>query len=110
MGLSLQGIGLVFIVVTLVALGRSFGIVAANRGVVTSGPYRIVRHPLYLAYVVEQVGYLLQSVRVWNFVLFALVWACQVARIRAEERVLSADPAYERFMRSTRHRVVPGVW
>ena len=109
-GLSLQGIGLVFIVVTLVALGRSFGIVAANRGVVTSGPYRIVRHPLYLAYVVEQVGYLLQSVRVWNFVLFALVWACQVARIRAEERVLSADPAYERFTRSTTHRLVPGLW
>jgi protein-S-isoprenylcysteine O-methyltransferase Ste14 len=109
-GLSLQAIGLAVVVLGLLALGRSFGIVAANRGVVTSGPYRLVRHPLYVAYVVEQAGYLVQSVRWWNAVVFAVVWACQVARIRAEERVLSSDPEYGRYRQTTRYRLVPGVW
>jgi protein-S-isoprenylcysteine O-methyltransferase Ste14 len=109
-GLTLQGIGLVLVVVAFLSLGRSFGIVAANRGLVTSGPYRVVRHPLYSAYFIEQVGYLLQSVRAWNLVLFALVWACQAARIGAEERVLASDPAYVRFRGATRYRLVPGVW
>jgi protein-S-isoprenylcysteine O-methyltransferase Ste14 len=109
-GLSLQVAGLAVVAVVLLRLGRSFGIVAANRGIVTSGPYRVVRHPLYSAYIVVQIGYLLQSVRTWNVVLFGLVWACQVSRIVAEERVLSMDPAYEAYRRSTSYRLIPGVW
>src|SRR5919198_351229 len=109
-GLSLQAFGLAVVMLGLLALGRSFGIVAANRGVVTSGPYRVVRHPLYVAYLVEQAGYIVQSLRLWNIAVFAVVWACQVARIQAEERLLSSDPEYERYRLTTRYRLVPGVW
>jgi hypothetical protein len=42
--------GLLVLAATL-RLGRSFGIVATNRGIQTGGLYRIVRHPIYAAYV-----------------------------------------------------------
>ena len=109
-GLALQAVGVVVVALVLLAMGRSFGVVAANRGIVTSGPYRVVRHPLYAAYLIEQSGYLLQSFRLWNIALFLVVWACQIARIRAEERVLDGDPTYRVFRDSTRARLVPGLW
>ena len=109
-GMALQGAGLLVVFLALARLGRSFGLVAARRDLVTSGPYRIVRHPLYAAYVLVQAGYLLQSPRAWNAGVFAFVWACQVARVRAEERLLAAHPAYADYMRRTPFRLVPGIW
>ena len=49
-------IGLVLVVVGKMALGRSFGIVPANRGVVVRGPYTLVRHPIYTGYLITHVG------------------------------------------------------
>jgi protein-S-isoprenylcysteine O-methyltransferase Ste14 len=109
-GLALQGVGLFVVFLSLARLGRSFGLVAAEREVVTGGPYRVVRHPLYAAYVLVQAGYLAQSPRAWNVVVFALVWTCQAARIRAEERFLARSSEYVEYARRTRFRVVPGVW
>jgi protein-S-isoprenylcysteine O-methyltransferase Ste14 len=57
-----------------------------------------------------QIGYLLQSVRWWNVAVFTLVWACQVARIRAEERLLREDADYARYTQRTRFKLVPGLW
>jgi protein-S-isoprenylcysteine O-methyltransferase Ste14 len=49
-GLGLQLAGLAVCVMSLLALGRSFGFVAADRGLVTRGPYALVRHPVYASY------------------------------------------------------------
>jgi protein-S-isoprenylcysteine O-methyltransferase Ste14 len=110
LGLSLQAGGVVVILLGLSALGRSFGLVAAQRDLVTRGPYRVVRHPLYAAYTLVQAGYLVQSFRLWNVAVFAAVWICQLARIRAEERFLSPMPEYRRYAEQTRFKLVPGVW
>lgn len=109
-GLALQGLGVLLAVIGLGALGRSFGIVAADRGIVTSGPYRVVRHPMYAAQIVSQIGYLIQSPRLWNVSVLVVVWLCQVARIMAEERLLAMDAQYHRLMEHTRWRLVPGLW
>ena len=109
-GTLLQAGGLVVVLLSLARLGRSFGLVAASRDLVVDGPYRVVRHPLYAAYVVVQAGYLIQSPRSWNVGVFLIVWACQVARIRAEERLLEAEPSYSLYRRRTRFRLVPGLW
>jgi len=109
-GLVLQGVGVLIVLAGLGALGRSFGLVAAQRDLVTSGPYRVVRHPLYAAYTILQVGYLVQSFRLWNVVVLGAVWACQVARVRAEERLLREDADYARYTQHTRFKLVPGVW
>jgi protein-S-isoprenylcysteine O-methyltransferase Ste14 len=91
-------------------LRRSFGIVAANRGVTAAGPYRLVRHPMYLAYLVSWCGFLLASPSLWNAVVYAFALACQVARLLAEERLLAADAAYRGLAAAVPYRLVPGVF
>ena len=111
-GSILQISGLTLWMLSFFALGRSFGLVAADRGVVTRGPYRVVRHPLYASYMVTQLGYLMQSASIWNAAVLALTWACQVARARAEERLLAGarGPTYEKYREHVRWRLVPGIW
>ena len=49
-----------------VILGRSFGVIAANRGIKVAGPYRIVRHPIYAGYIIIHLGFLLAFPSLWN--------------------------------------------
>lgn len=92
------------------ALRRSFGVVAANRGIKATGVYRIVRHPMYLGYVTSQLGLILAGPSVYNIVLIGICWLLFIKRIEAEERLLSRDQAYVEFKKSTRFRVIPGVY
>jgi protein-S-isoprenylcysteine O-methyltransferase Ste14 len=109
-GVPLQVAGLLLSVVALMELGRSFGMVAADRGIVSSGPYRLVRHPAYLAYGIGEIGYLLESFSVWNLTVVLIVWVCQLDRIRAEEAVLSENPSYVAYKEKVRYALIPGVW
>ncbi len=109
-GVIVQAIGNVLALVSILQLGRSFGIVAANRGIQTGGLYRYVRHPLYAAYLLAFGGFVLAHPSVVNSVVL-LVWVgIQIARIHIEERVLGTDPAYCAYQRVVRHRLIPGVW
>jgi protein-S-isoprenylcysteine O-methyltransferase Ste14 len=95
---------------SLVSLGRSFGVRPALRSLVMKGPYRLVRHPMYLAYVLSDTGYNLQE---WNLgtVLLTLVgWVSLLYRIRAEERVLSRDGRWPGYIGSVQYRLLPGLW
>ena len=82
----------------------------AEIGGITSGPYRLVRHPMYLAYVIADIGYNLEE---WNFGTALMVvagWASLLYRIRAEERVLSQDSQWSIYAASVRYRLLPGIW
>ena len=91
-------------------LRRSFGIVAANRGIKIGGPYRFVRHPMYAGYVITHIGFLLFNPTLWNFSVYAIAFGCQIVRILAEERVLLRDEAYRHFATQTRYRLLTGVF
>ncbi|MGZ4409739.1 MAG: methyltransferase family protein [Gaiellaceae bacterium] len=106
---GLQVAGAIFAGVALLSLGRSFGLVAANRGVRTGGPYRCVRHPVYSGYILTYAGYLLENPSLRNACLFAVVLVFQIVRIVEEERTLAGDPAYQAYRRRVRGRVVPYV-
>ena len=103
----LQIAGAVVAVASVIALGRSFGLVAANRGICTRGPYRVVRHPLYVGYFLSGTGYVLENPSLRNLWLYVVVMGFQAVRIVQEERCLDADPAYRSYRRRVPRRVVP---
>jgi protein-S-isoprenylcysteine O-methyltransferase Ste14 len=107
---ALMLLGFVIHLSAKLTLRRSFGVIAANRGVKLSGPYRIVRHPMYLGYMLTQAALLLSGPSLRNCILVACCWVLQIARILAEERVLLPDERYATLMRATRHRLIPGVF
>jgi len=96
--------------VSLLTVGRRFGVRPALRGLVTSGPYRFVRHPMYVSYMLADIGYNLQE---WNFVTLLLVlvgWMSLIYRIHAEERVISQHPEWPAYIVLVRYRLFPGMW
>ena len=109
-GVVLLLLGLAFQVWAKLTLRRSFGIIPADRGVKADGPYRFVRHPMYLGYVTVHIGFLLLSPNLWNLAVYGVSFAVKIARIRAEERLLGRDPAYAAFQAHTRYRLLPGVF
>jgi len=109
-GLALVILGACGSLAGLLSLGRFFGVRPALRGVATRGLYRLVRHPLYLSYVIADIGYNLQE---WNYgtiMLVAAGWASMIYRICAEERVLSRDANWADYTARVRYRLVPGIW
>lgn len=91
-------------------LNRSFGIAPANRGVQVRGPYALVRHPMYLGYLVVQAAYALLNPTNLNAALLAVGLAGQFARVFLEERLLGLDPTYRAYAQQVRFRLVPGVF
>ena len=109
-GLWFQLLGLAIAVTSFLALGRSFGFAAADRGLVTRGPYAIVRHPIYASYVLLQFGYLLQSISVRNVLVMLFASGCNIGRVLVEERLRSTSEEYASYCRRVRWRLVPGVF
>jgi protein-S-isoprenylcysteine O-methyltransferase Ste14 len=108
LGLILTGFGLAMW--GKLTLRRSFGLAAANRGVVASGAYNVVRHPIYAGYLLTYVGFFLNNPTVWNAALYGVTLGLIVVRIGAEENVLRLDPLYAAFMSRVRYRVAPGLY
>jgi len=102
--------GLLFSIWAKLILRRSFGLAAANRGVVDAGPYGFVRHPIYAGYIVVYIGFLLANPTAWNAGVYALTVGLLIIRILAEERVLKLDIAYSALMSRVRYRLAPGVF
>ncbi len=109
-GLVIQLAGLTGSTICMVFLGRSFGIVAANRGVKTAGPYGLVRHPIYAAHLLTITGFLVGNFDLINLVVYATVMICQYFRIHAEERVLAESQEYRTYQQAVPWRIVPGVF
>ena len=102
--------GLAFAICSVAVLGRCFGVLPDVRGLVTRGPYRLVRHPLYLGELTAVLGIVLGSRRP---LLATGTWlvcvGLQLARTSYEERNIRAEfPQYDEYAARTR-RLIPGV-
>ena len=106
----LAACGLLIIVAGKISLGRSFGLVPANRGVVCRGLYRAVRHPIYAGYLVTHCAFLLSHLDAWNACVLLTGDTALLVRALCEERTLSRDPAYLSYQGRVRWRLLPGVF
>jgi protein-S-isoprenylcysteine O-methyltransferase Ste14 len=102
--------GLSIVIVGKMALGRSFGIAPANRGIVIRGPYVLVRHPIYLGYLLTHAAFLVAHPTPWNAVVLLVADSALIVRALVEERVLSADAEYQSYCRRVGWHLVPGVF
>jgi protein-S-isoprenylcysteine O-methyltransferase Ste14 len=106
--LSLVGTGISVFV--LAHLGRSFSVMAEARRLVTSGPYRIMRHPLYFFEAVASLGVLVQFFSPYAVLVFLAYCFLQFQRMKNEESVLEmAFPEYQDYKLKTA-RVIPGIY
>ncbi len=100
--------GYALVLWSLLTLGTRFGIAPADRGLVAHGPYRLVRHPMYLGELVLRLALVSTSPQPFLAAgLFLALTAIQVLRAIREEHIISDYPAYAV---QVRFRLIPGVW
>ena len=102
--------GLMVHVGAKLSLWRRFGVVPADRGICAHGLYRLVRHPMYLGYMITHIGFLLARPSLWNAAVYGCGWILLALRIRLEEALLAANADYRRYRRRTRWRLLPGLY
>jgi protein-S-isoprenylcysteine O-methyltransferase Ste14 len=103
---GLLGYALIFW--SLLSLRKCFGIAPADRGLIVHGPYRLVRHPMYLGELVLRAALVAASPQTLIAIgLLITLAAIQVLRAQREERIISGYPAYAN---KVHYRLVPGVW
>ena len=111
-GILITVVGAALAVAALASLRSNFSIVPEAQSLVVTGPYRSIRHPMYLAELLMMFGIAWSDLRITYLIGSAGVLCLQVYRIRVEERLLgTAFPsAYKEFVARTRYRLIPGVW
>jgi protein-S-isoprenylcysteine O-methyltransferase Ste14 len=106
----LELFGVVLSQVGRLYMGRSFGLLPANRGVVTTGPFRLVRHPIYLGWFILTVGYVMAYPNVLNALAVICTLPFMMWRIDLEERLLCEDPSYRAYAERVRYRLIPWLF
>ena len=105
-----SGAAICLVIAGKLTLGRSFGIVPANRGVVVKGPYLLVRHPIYAGYLVSHLAFLAAYPQPWNIAVVAISDAALIWRALFEERLLRQDERYQAYCGRVGWHLVPGLF
>jgi protein-S-isoprenylcysteine O-methyltransferase Ste14 len=108
-GTALEVIGIIFTQLARVYLGRSFGLLPANRGIVSTGPFRLMRHPIYVGWFVLTLGLAVIYPKPSSFLLILATLPFMMWRIMQEEDLLRLDPEYRAYCEKVRYRLIPWV-
>jgi protein-S-isoprenylcysteine O-methyltransferase Ste14 len=82
-----------------------------NQPVISTGPYRLVRHPMYAASLLLFLSTPLAPGSLWALIVALLLCGLIVVRLLDEERFLSANlPGYDAYRRRVRRRLIPMIW
>jgi protein-S-isoprenylcysteine O-methyltransferase Ste14 len=99
--------GLLLMLWSFWSLGDAFSIAPAERRLVTEGPYRFIRHPMYAGEILSLFGLCLGSPSLWNWIVLSLFIFSVQTRISHEEVLFERYPIYAHFVK---WRMIPGVW
>jgi protein-S-isoprenylcysteine O-methyltransferase Ste14 len=102
--------GVILSQVSRIYLGRRFALLPADRGVVTGGPYRFVRHPIYAGWLVLAIGYVMAFPAIHNGLIVMATLPFVLWRILQEETLLAGDSDYSRYLARTRWRLIPEIY
>jgi len=85
--------------------------VVANQKVVSTGPYAIVRHPMYASGLLYLLGTPIALGSYWGLIPFVCLLPFLIWRLFDEEQLLGETlPGYREYQRKVRHRLLPGIW
>ncbi len=100
---------MIFTVVALGSLGRNFSLIPQSRKLVTRGPYRLVRHPVYVGEILGALGLTVWAASIAKTLVFLLLVGLEVYRALQEETLLrEVFPEYEEYAARTK-RFIPGI-
>ena len=108
--LVLIAIGWILSVYALLWLGRAFSVMAQARHLVTTGPYAVIRHPLYLCEEIAVLGIALTHLSIESVLIVVVQWLFQLRRMTNEEKVLRATfPEFDAYAKRT-PKVIPRLF
>jgi len=87
--------------------------IQSDRGhtVCSTGPYRFVRHPGYVGYILQALGVPILLGSLWALIPGITAAVCMIMRTSLEDRMLQAElPGYQDYIQKVRYRLVPGIW
>jgi protein-S-isoprenylcysteine O-methyltransferase Ste14 len=102
--------GIIGSIASVIFLNRSVAIIPAVRSIKTSGPYRLIRHPLYLTELMTLIGYLLINISLANILIAICDTALMLVRIHREELFLSQSESYQKYRERTPWKLVPFIY
>jgi protein-S-isoprenylcysteine O-methyltransferase Ste14 len=100
----------VFGIMTLLNLGRSFGVLIAVREVKIGGLYSLIRHPMYATDILLRLGFIISHFNAVSIMVFVASTGCYIFRAILEEKYLSHNTVYRQYMERVRYRFIPGFY
>lgn len=101
--------GMLLVIYAKLIIGTSFGLLPASREVVRRGPYRFIRHPIYVGYLITHVGFIASDFTWRNLMVLTTLYLCQFVRVLREEKVLGQEEAYRVYCRDVPYRFCYGL-
>jgi len=110
-GLMLVGWLVIYFVFKANSFAAATVEVASDQTVVSTGPYALVRHPMYAGALVLLVGIPISLGSWWGLPIIPALAPVLIWRLLDEERMLARDlPGYADYQRKQRWRLIPGIW
>ncbi|MEZ6057687.1 MAG: isoprenylcysteine carboxylmethyltransferase family protein [Planctomycetaceae bacterium] len=107
---GILAVGVLLAIWAFLTLGRNFAVLPALRDVVTSGPYRFIRHPAYAGQLLIAAACFAAQPSLLTMTPFALSLPFALIRIHVEEPLLLTSPTYIEYTKTVPWRLLPRVW